>query len=241
MNANATESKSRSLLNRCWDWAFLVVTILITAWAIFQTRYWYILGSSNRDGYINDKLLFVWFSSCIFWLIPPCWAFLRLVLRQPRWTNGLLFLAVSFLPLAIGLTINFLNEPGVVQHRNGFQVWIVSNVDPVPIQSWLATQPRSDDVIWVPPADWPPVIQRLEPERVDLWRGQGVALSWGKTGHDGSRRQVFVNRTADSSPPSEVLWVDDSWNDAWVPVENSWPSNWRSAKPGVWWWLWSGG
>jgi len=177
-----------------WEW---VVLILFTVLTVFQWGFgmWipYIHGSMNRgDDWPLYGLLF--FGGCFTWLIPPFWAISRCFWRRPRWTNGLLYFACSFLPLAMSFAIVSLDVPRYVpQYHSGFRAWVVRNVDPVPIQSWLATQVVSDEIVLVQPADWPPAIQRLEPKRVDLWRGQGVALSWGFISRDDSdRRQVFI-------------------------------------------------
>jgi len=262
---NTPEAKPRSSLNR-WDRAFIVVTVLIAALTIFEWvfRMWhpYILGSKNQD-YDMDIVAFLLFLGVGFtWLILPFWAIsrffyrssfvlhaqlrdevpFRAIFRRPQWMNGLLFFAISCLPLVIGFTLLYSPRvPGHIQYRKGFQAWVARNIDPAPIQSWLATQVVSDEIILVQPADWPPEIQRLNPERVDLYRGQGVVLSWGPVTRDESnRRQVFIGRTADSPPPTEVLWPGYTPNHDWAkwePIDDGRPSVWQSAKPCVWWCL----
>jgi len=237
---STTESKSRSSLN-LWDCAFFLVTVLITAWAIFQTQFQYILGCLNwSEG--SPILFLLVLAGCVVWLVPPVWAVLRGIFQRPGWMNAGVYLMCSCLPLAVGFTLHSLSDRGHFQFRNGFHAWINHNVDPVPIRSWLATQPPSNDIISVPSANWPPAIQRLWPERVDLWRGQGVALGWG-TGVE--RRQVFIGCTSDTPAPSEVIMgnrehINSKWN-KWGPIEEWRPfglgsiSTWHPAQPGVWW------
>jgi hypothetical protein len=59
-------------------------------------------------------------------------------------------------------------------------------------------------------------------------------------GHDGDRRQVFIARRNETRVPTEVLWLDSRWLDAWIPIQDGWPGEWQSSKPGVWWWLIAG-
>jgi len=179
--------------------------VLFTVSAILQTQYQYILSSLNLSQRDVEPFLplLLFAGNCLVSLILPLWAILRLVFRRRRWISGLLLLVISCLPLTINFTPILPRERAILQEYNGFQAWVRS-VDPVPIQSWLATQPASDEIVSVPPADWPSAIRRLWPERVDLWRGQGVALSWGFISRDDSdRRQVFIGRMADSPPPTE--------------------------------------
>ncbi|GEM_PF-4815878 len=239
MNTPATPNPSRTRWNR-WDWALLLFSLLIAAWAFYEARYEYFSGHANRDSLQLGGLLFLLFG-CAAWFTPLMFAALRILLSRPTFKRGLGLLGLGVLPLVVGFGTHWLSDGGAVQYDRGFNAWIIREVNPVPIQAWLQTRAIPPDALQLPPADWPPEIQRLKPERVDLWRDRGVVLTWGRVAHDGDRRQVFIGRTATTPPPTEVLWVgDDGVTDAWVPIQDHWPSDWLAIKPGVWWWLISG-
>lgn len=178
--------------------------------------------------------------SCGVWALGPILAVVLALVRRLVSYKIFLLTGISLAPLVLGVGFCGLFGPGALQYRAGFERWVTSQVQPEPIQAWLKTQTPTPNIVIVPPDEWPAEIRRLKPTRVEVYREIGVALSWGVVGHDGDRRQLFIGRNAESLPPKEVLWLDDHWTDAWVPIQDGSPGEWECAKPAVWWWLQGG-
>jgi len=218
-----------------WDYLFIVAALLITGLVLYAGTAGYRDGIANHDGrgYSSIPALM---GSCGLWIVWLIGAAIRIGTTRPRAITQGVYLAAAAIPVVMAWGLISMTDGQADQYDYAFQTWIQTNVDPHPIREWIATLAPNDDVVIVEPEQWPVEIQLLHPERVDLWRDRGVALTWGKVGHDGDRRQVFIARDRETAPPEEVLWYGEP-QDTWVPIEGDWPGQWQEIKPGVWWWI----
>ena len=219
-----------------WDYAFLAGIALDLTAVLYAVTAEYRAGAANHADNLLGRFFITVLASCFAWIALLVLGLAALIQTRPTVLKWLAYLLVWFLPLATGFGGFWHGGGGAAQYRSGIEQW-VAHVDPAPIQRWLATQKTSDETVLVPESAWPPAIRELHPQRVDLWRERGVALSWGRVGHDGDRRQIFIARSPDTPPPTQVLWNLDGTHDTWEPIVDHWPADWIQSKPGVWWWL----
>jgi hypothetical protein len=218
-----------------WDYLFVVAELVIAGMVLYGSTAGYRDGLANRDGRGYSGLAAL-VGSCGLWIVWLMGAAIRMGTTRPRAITLSIYLVAAAILIVVAWASISMTDSQAEQYDSAFQTWIQANVEPQPIRDWMATLAPSDDVVVLEPQQWPAEIQAMHPKRVDLWRDRGVALTWGKVGHDGDRRQVFIARDRDTAPPDEVLWYGEP-EDAWVPIEGDWPGRWREIKPGVWWWI----
>jgi hypothetical protein len=214
---------------------FFGASCLLTAAAIDGASAGYRAGCANISHVAGYAGIFTILVSCAGWMALLVYGAIIVGVLRPTLGKICLYFVVALLPICAGLVAHWTIGS---DYSRSYQQWILREVKAEPIQAWLATQAMpTTEPKELPEADWPAAIRDLHPERVDLWKDRGVVLTWGVVGHDGDRREVFIARQADSSPPLEMLWVDNKSPYAWTKIDSGWPGTWANVKPAVWYWI----